>query len=467
MSSNDKIDSLFKDGLRDFSPTPPAHLWDNIASGVAAARRKRRIAVLWLSTAASLALLITVGGALYFWPTTNETIKVVQSDIHSDTVSSNDGVVLQVADTEGDVKAYSADSHNPVAVGASASMITSVPQSTQVIVASQSTILSAGHNFANRPLLAAVAHVDSDGLMESRGVELSSQFDESAIKNKSLGERQKQQDKVAYTQSLMMVGASPSAATTPIIRDRRRVAIAAVANPTFSENDNSRLTNQGKSPGSTQNGLLALGGGVNVRMDASRRWSVESGVVYNRIGQNEKQGKRTPVLMMTSSNRLPAGETNLTHSNSLGTIQTKNISNQSKNRADGYAGISSSPLRYEGYQGDIRQVLDYVEIPLMARYRLIDRGLNVSLTGGVSANILADNNAFMFENSRKMYVGYTQDIENFAVSSAFGLNLEVPLFKSIYFNMEPRFKYFITPVNASTGYYPYTFSVLAGVAVHF
>lgn len=456
MSDHHDIDSIFKEGLRDFAPQPSPHLWDGIARKVAANRQKRRAAIIWWSAAASLAVLMTVGGALFLRPGNQTQNTMVVADTQLLPGPDDAGSSLSAASEE--------PVQNPIANDGLVTLAQSVPH--QSVGAVQSDAVDSRPvrysmvTSAYRPKAGG-----NDGFLPSKKADIAAKIDEDDILSGSLAYRQSQSKKRELTRQLL-IPASPVIDQGVKEDKNRRIVLAAVANPAYSSNDDDRLTSSGKMPSANQKGLLALGGGLNVRVHTSSRWSFESGVVYGQIGQTEKSGSRKPVLLMANSFGILGNENSLTHKNSMGSIRTTK-GNSTSTADKSQMSISSAPLRYSGYQGDIRQVLDYVEIPLLARYRLLDKWMNVSVIGGLGANILADNNAFVLDGDKKLYVGYTEDVESFVVSSSMGVNIELPLFKSVYFNMEPRFKYFLTPVNSSTGYYPYTFSVLAGVAIHF
>lgn len=472
MSNKHKIDSLFKEGLKNYAPQPPAHLWDNIASGVAAEKKRKKVAFIWWSVAASVAVLLSVGSAVFFWPQSYDTIEIAQIS------QSDDAVLSSSEDTT--TPTQNADNEN-IKASRNINSDTNTSYKPQNRVASHEPAVAMAYaSHDNRAALMAMqsayftdtysddaSHSTSDDMLTPRGVMLSNNFNAASVNESTLASKAQNEAKRAHTVSLLNAPSLDGLANRNDVKSNQRIVVAAVANPAYSKNDDNRLTNHGRMPAASQSGLLALGGGLNVRMHTNSRWSFESGVVYNKIGQNEKAGTRNPVMLFSSSNAFSDNNRPEGHYNSMGIIKTKKSPIKNVQRPTGALGVASAPSRYAGYQGDIRQVLDYVEIPLMARYTLLDKLINVSVTGGFSANILADNNAFMFENSSKIYVGYTEDIENFAVSSALGLNVELPLYRSLYFNMEPRLKYFLSPVNSATGFYPYTFSVLAGVAIHF
>ncbi len=465
MDRNNDIDNFFKQNLEHFAPVPPPHVWEGIASGLAAQRRSKRRMIIWWSSAASVAVLVTLGGLLFFQNSVNivdhktEVADVAIAETSPSDMSSPTNVFKS---KKGDNETDELRSMEVVNAGESSDFAQAASSSR---LASESV-----REAKNKPLVALVesgrGNSLSMSLMQGRQAQMVDAFSVSSVSVKSLASQADEKRKREFTKSLLMAAAYPSATASsmPDAKKDLDVVLAGMASPSFSHHSESSVKSTARSGNSDEQGVLTMGGGLNVRLETRSRWSFESGVLYSRIGQSEESGNRPPLLMSSSSGLL-ADEVPPAHVNSMGTIKVRSTGLQSS--GDDLEGITYSPQRYGGYQGDIRQLLDYIEVPLLARYRLINKQLDLSLTGGFSANFLADNNAYLVEDRKKTYVGYTQGMDAFSVSSSLGLSLEVPLYKSVFFNMEPRFKYFLTPVNSHTGYTPYSFSMLAGFGIRF
>jgi hypothetical protein len=108
-------------------------------------------------------------------------------------------------------------------------------------------------------------------------------------------------------------------------------------------------------------------------------------------------------------------------------------------------------------------------VPLFIRYKLIDRTLGMNVIGGVSYNRLLNNSAYAVSGQNKYYIGETDGMYPFILSSSLGLGMEYSLSKNISINLEPTFKYFLTPLNSQTGssMHPYTFGIFSGLSWKF
>lgn len=456
MNGNHDIDQLFKKGLEGFEPAPPPQGWERVAKELAAQKGSKRRMIIWWRAAASVALLVALAGSWFLWQPrqTPKPLVAVSEEALPDVKQLDEPAIAGLTVVErlekGELEPGDA-AETPEDLA-----LTAQP----VLVAQQGN----SRMVTEEPRFSVASRRAIQGLssLTSRKESIAGEFSVASVSVKPLAAQVEEQRKREFTESLLLASAYPNT-SGEALRSGVDLVLGGMASPSFSHHAQSRIKSEARMAQSNEEGVLTMGGGLNVRIETKSRWSFESGVLYSRIGQSEKSDGRPPLLMASASG-VVADASMLTHRNSLGAIKVK--SSGLENGAQDM-GISYVPQRYGGYQGDIRQILDYVEVPLLARYRLVDRQLDLSVTGGFSANFLADNNAFMFDGGKKTYVGYTQGMDAFSVSSSLGLNLEVPIFKSLSFSMEPRFKYFITSVNSDTGYTPYSFSMLAGFAIHF
>jgi hypothetical protein len=106
-----------------------------------------------------------------------------------------------------------------------------------------------------------------------------------------------------------------------------------------------------------------------------------------------------------------------------------------------------------------------MEIPLLLRYKLIDRNLGLHFVSGVSSYILINNKVTIKSPEQSDITGKTSNIKTSNISGSIGLGLNYTISKSLRFNMEPLFKIFLNSVNASNSMsvYPYTFGIYSGV----
>jgi opacity protein-like surface antigen len=194
-------------------------------------------------------------------------------------------------------------------------------------------------------------------------------------------------------------------------------------------------------------GLASMGQtitGVDVFAGLSDFYSVKSNYLYT---------------VETASGLILAGNTDLyltDHQNRVGTLVQGNV---------------TDPSKYDLKQvGDnIQQVFRYLELPLMLRYKVIDRKVGLNLSGGLAYGFLVDNSAYTGEGSEMIRVGSTEGINTHNLSSQLGLGMEYNISSNISFNLEPVFKYYVTPVSSISGplYKPYSLGFWSGLFFRF
>nr|WP_321408333.1 outer membrane beta-barrel protein [uncultured Carboxylicivirga sp.] len=217
----------------------------------------------------------------------------------------------------------------------------------------------------------------------------------------------------------------------------------------------------------TESGVNSMGGGINVRIETRKRWSIETGVVYAQLGQEINSAVNYASDLMYSDAMINASvDLPKTYNNSMGKIKfnTNNSSSAPQLNYEVMGSIYDMALLSEG--DGIRQTLEYIEIPLMARYKLIEGFSILSIAGGLSSNILVGNTAYLLDGNSRLEVGEMEGIKPVSWSSSVGLGLEVPVTKMVRISIEPRFKYYLESINDNSDYnfQPYAFSVFGGIS---
>jgi hypothetical protein len=115
------------------------------------------------------------------------------------------------------------------------------------------------------------------------------------------------------------------------------------------------------------------------------------------------------------------------------------------------------------------QNFSYLEMPVILRYKLIDKSIDFNLIGGLSYNLLINNTVHTVIDGSKYNVGKTAGINPFMVSSSVGMGMEYSISEKISLNLEPTFRYYINPFNniQSVGAHPYSFGVFSGLSYKF
>ncbi len=172
-----------------------------------------------------------------------------------------------------------------------------------------------------------------------------------------------------------------------------------------------------------------------------KRLSIRSGLVLSQIKQ------KTEPISLTVQN--PA-----TITTSLGKVNINRTTNDNLQ-----AGIRSV----------LRQQLDYIGIPVLANYRIIDKKFNLGITGGINANLLTGNKTELSNSLGDIDKAETENIREVALSGEVGLEMGYDIGKRITITIEPRLKHFVNSLssNSAFNFKPYQAGLYTGVTYSF
>ncbi|KPK83970.1 MAG: hypothetical protein AMS27_11290 [Bacteroides sp. SM23_62_1] len=232
--------------------------------------------------------------------------------------------------------------------------------------------------------------------------------------------------------------------------------------------------NSGSTYDQIESGLIAYAGGVNVNYIPAKRISIQSGIYYSKIGLSVDYAY---FLDNTDAETFGGSSIYKYHavSNSSGTISVSNggdvyyLSNYDLYRDQTYAPTNSSNLNTQIYEGEIIQNFDYLEVPMIVRFKLLDRKLDFNLLGGLSTNFLIGSNAYFLDDGSKEKIGKTTDIKSVNYSSIIGMGLEYAISKRLNLNLEPIFRYYLNSINKSSAVssHPYSVGLFTGLSFYF
>jgi hypothetical protein len=115
------------------------------------------------------------------------------------------------------------------------------------------------------------------------------------------------------------------------------------------------------------------------------------------------------------------------------------------------------------------QYFEYLEVPLIVKYKIIDRKLDFHLLGGISTNFLAGNSVKIAGDGKKYDFGETDEITKVNYAGSVGIGFEYPVLANLMLNIEPKFRYYLNPIDKSVNLnvYPYSFGLFAGISYVF
>ena len=222
--------------------------------------------------------------------------------------------------------------------------------------------------------------------------------------------------------------------------------------------------------------IFSFAAGLKFHYNINSRWEVESGIGYNLIGQavNGVTAFSHPSMIPLYSSK---GELISSHPQSMSTSMGGiNFKDQSYYFADiassrvfalkGSYDESNVNLLNKSASGLI-QHFGYIEVPLVFRYRLIDRIFTMSVKSGIAANFLYNNNVYLQGSAYTHSIGESTGVSPLSWSGTGGLSFGYPISDRVNIALEPTFSTFLTPMgqfrSLTRETYPYNYSLFMGI----
>ncbi len=254
----------------------------------------------------------------------------------------------------------------------------------------------------------------------------------------------------------------------------QRWSIAALVSPTYYTRFGSGSDEVPSSMVSEEQPVISYAGGVAFSYKINKRFSVQSGLYYSSFGQ-ELSGISTFGGFQRYD--YTKGDPNFAVRTANGIVYTNNsdvflLDNISENRistryTNDVFDPSKANLTY--LDNSLRQNFSYLELPVILRYKLVDRTVDFNIIGGVSSNVLVNNSVYAALDGGKYQVGKTEGLNLISFSSSLGMGMEYSFSKNLSLNLEPTFRYYINPFSSFSGMriHPYSFGIFSGVSYKF
>lgn len=212
-------------------------------------------------------------------------------------------------------------------------------------------------------------------------------------------------------------------------------------------------------------GIFNFSGGMKIAIIPHKRFSIQTGIMYTRMGQ--KTGESRAYTYMDNSKApayilspLGAVSKKVTHS-PLGNIKSRSTAE--------VVGAPSFIAPKNGSSSEIEQIFDALEIPIAVKYYLNNNKIRFSLLAGFSGSFIISNKAYLnYENNRE-YIGSTENIRNFNISTDWALGVEYPISPKVKIMLEPGFRYYLQSISEDENidFKPYIFSFSTGIGINF
>jgi len=451
---NGNIDQIFKESLSDVNVTPPDEIWDRIENDLVF-HKKRRVIPAFLKLAAVVLLLF--GGI---------------------------GLILKFSDKKTDYKQVVEDIKTPVEILKNES------------VASKSTVITGEEQYPSssnqrkkkaiineteiaQPEIAQeniFADKEEPFIPENTTLIHTQVAHNADISNMYLNEESEMEMTGIYATQAVPVYYSPRtnsynslyAEEINSTKDHNlQWSIGGQAGPQYSYREVfvNDAGYQNIDLDEYESGMVTYAGGVNVRLGASKRFTVQSGVYYSKIGTNKAE-----ILAVRTDNFDPKEFIeNAWFENVPSDIANSTGSFTYDDRTAPYTQFDEANIEYRKGENIVQECFEYIEIPFIIRYKIVDRKLGIDLNGGLWTNFLIDFDATSTSGNTVNLTPEPDHVNKINYSGSLGIGFDYPVTSNILINLEPVFKYYLTPINKieETKVHPYTFGIMTGIRYSF
>jgi hypothetical protein len=440
------IDLLFRNGLKDFEVLPPPGVWD----GVHSALKSKSQSYLFLKVAAVITVLLTLSFVTYRWAhdlSGGSTGSEIALNIHASKPL--------IAQTFAKPQLVPETKLIPVDNSTGTANVTEDP-GTVSQVTEMTTTVDPIINFQEIKNLSFPGNLSLTGTESRRG-----------LFAKTVNTSQGGSEKIKYPD----IQYYPDDVTTKL---KNRWSIAAMASPTYFSSFTSGGDAFAKQMTESEQPLVSYSGGLALSYKISKRFTIQSGVYYSSLGQ-KLDGINSYDGFQSFSNT--KGSHNFEVLTSAGTIFTSNPNVfLSGNGADSRILTAYTNNVFDPRKASLQQVnnsldqsLSFLELPVVLRYKLVDKTIGINLIGGLSYNLLVHNSVYTTLDGNKYPIGDTRGINPLTLSSSLGMGMEYNFSDKLSLNLEPTFRYYLNPFSVNTGssIHPYSFGIFSGVSYKF
>lgn len=445
MDHRDYFDKQVKEYFRGFTPEPPADAWQAIEKGIKAPV-VRGIMPVWIRSAAAVAAFLVAGFSLWFFPKwgvdTNFTQTILPAESLPDIRAGNENTMAE--------KTYVVP---PAITQGQSKVINSVSSQREAIppkVKLQPLLSMAGSLDGNQP-------------------EIVSDYN-------------KQFNVLATTFPITPVTMFDIAMNTP-----KGNSVAITVGAHFITQYNYRQVfssgNFGTADipfGSLEEPLYTVSYGLSVAVGLSDRWSLQSGVNYLNMGQY-----LNGIMSFSSPDNLPLFDLDpkfaFNHPQTIITSQGSiRLSEPTLYFADTHSFRVLTNKQFVNNQdaksltnreGGLSQYTSFLEIPLVLRYKLVEKSLGLHLKGGMTGTYLLSNDVFLGRDFMQQPIGETYGLRNVNFSAMGGVILSVPITNKVSLLIEPTAQIFLMPMvkdELLTGrVLPFNFSMFSAITFDF
>jgi hypothetical protein len=433
------IDIVFRNGLKDYEVLPPPEVWDNIHPVI----KRRQRPVILLRAAAAIAIVLTLSFAAY------RLTREISTPLDNSVMALNDETASSGITSSSDLPVnVTVKEAGPVRIS---------PE--MLIEDIQDNVIQVNNERVASPMAAFLP--ETNILSKTSADLIREPLLASLISGQNITFEISKPDQLYFPDNTS-------------IKSADRWSIGAMASPTYYSNFSAGNSDISKQLSASEQPLVSYSGGVAFTFKINKRFSIQSGLYYSSLGQ-EVNGINS--FSGFQKYDYTKGDHNFEVLTTNGTIYTDNADvflsadGLSERIQTNYTSDVFDPekasLQY--INSTMRQNFSYLELPIILRYKVVDKTIDINIVGGVSYNLLVSNTAYTMVDGGKYPIGKTEGLNPISLSSSLGMGMEYNFSENLSLNLEPTFRYYLNPFNEVTGSrsHPYSFGIFSGVSYKF
>jgi hypothetical protein len=474
MSVNEKnIDQLFRDSLSGYEEAPPVYAWDKLKDDLMIVRKKRRAILYRWAAVAAVFIFAFISG--YFYATfnlnekSNQGVAIFQQDstknpISVSTLSDNSYESVIYKDQKTIVGNQTGHSilKKPAEKNDAIPSVTSdkiekpserkqeyATANSKTSIASENATSGQATDIANQPEI-PVSEIQPEETIIIKEEQIGGEQIKS--ENNNIQPKQK-----IYTYEDLLVQNKNQGREKWIIGggfspvySYRNIRIKSEDLPSNVISDENYYDN-------VESGMYSFAGGIDVGYLIKENMSLQTGVYFSKVGQMNED---------IVAFQLPDDKVLFYANTSVGIIPFNPLAMPSQIKEVSMRDTAKNLLYINS---NVYQDFEYIEIPLILKYRILNKRLSMNLSGGLSPGIMVGNHAYFQYQDQCYDLDRSGDFYPVIYNSVVGIGLDYSVNKKLKVNLSPTFKYSLQSIRRdhSIEYYPYSFSIFTGISYHF
>ncbi|NOQ24979.1 MAG: outer membrane beta-barrel protein [Bacteroidales bacterium] len=462
--SKKNIDQVFKMQMRNYTQAAPEDAWENIEQ-VLNKKNNSRIISLY-KIAATVAAFAIVGSGLFYLSNNSNIIDnsqvIVQNDIQKETSSSISNSIEEKVVAVIDKDLNKNDSNvNRIE-------LTPKKESVQTVKAGDAKLIADERNL-NKEEQKLNKLLQKQILISTKNIELAIVDSRKQNINSYLNTLPEIYSFYAHNETIEIEKTKKNkwfvgGEFTPLYSYRNITETQGVYNKDF--------YNSSESP------IMSYTGGLNIQYKAISRLTIQAGVYYSTMGQSLDYlsvyansaydmvaDEYKDRLINSYSIENSSGDLSFNSSHVIIDEKSARINNHT----DGKRVADVKNPIFNELDAEIQQSFQYVEVPVIFRYTLIDKNIDLNIIGGFGANFLVGNDVYINYAGNKEVIGETNGVSPINYNGTLGIGIEYPLMENINIRLEPSIKYYLNELNSTSPIesHPYSIGIYTGINYSF